>query len=341
MKTSIGLAALALLAASTHLAAHADAVEDFYKGKTVRIVVGVAPGSGYDLNARAVAKYMGKYLPGHPTFIVQNQPGSGSISMTNTLANAGPFDGTVIGATFGGIPTATLFTPSAARFDPMQLNWLGTTSQETHVGYVWKTSPAQSFEDMTKTQILVGAQAPGVTQFDFPTVANAILGTKFKVVSGYEGTPAVHAAMERGEVQGVGASGWTTLKLLNSDWVKNGNVKVIVQWGLKRNADLPDVPMALDFAKTEDDKRALRLLFARVTIGRPFFMPPKTPPERVAAMRKAFEDAMKDKDFLADEAKLKLDVLPLTGAEVLAIVQDAYKTPPALVERMRAILNTR
>ncbi|WP_345251187.1 hypothetical protein [Pigmentiphaga soli] len=336
----MGLAALAMLACA-HLQARADAVEDFYKGKTVRVVVGVAPGSGYDLNARAVAKYMGKYLPGHPTFIVQNQPGSGSISMTNTLCNAGPFDGTVIGASFGGIPTATLFTPSVARFDPLKINWLGTTNQETHVGYVWHTAPVQSFDEVFKTRLLVGAQAPGVTQYDFPTLSNAVLGTRFKVVSGYESTPAVHAAMERGEVQGVGASGWVTLKLLNSDWLKNGTVKPIIQWGLKKNPDLPDVPLALDYAKTPEDRDALKLMFVRLTIGRPFFMPPNTPPDRVAAMRKAFDAVMKDKDFIAEEAKLKLDVIPLDGDEVLGILKEAYKTSPAVVERLRKILNTR
>jgi tripartite-type tricarboxylate transporter receptor subunit TctC len=328
------------LLVGSHIQAHADATENFYKGKTVRIVVGVAPGSGYDLNARALAKYMGKYLPGHPTFVVQNQPGSGSITMTNTICNAGPFDGTVIGASFGGIPTAALFTPSVARFDPLKINWLGTTNQETHVGYVWHTSPVQSFDDVFKTQLMVGAQAPGVTQYDFPKLANALLGTKFKVISGYESTPAVHSAMERGEVQGVGASGWVTLKLLNSDWIKNGSVKPIIQWGLKKNPDLPNVPMVLDYAKSAEDKAAFKLMFVRLAIGRPFFMPPNTPPDRVAAMRKAFDAVMKDKGFIADETRLKLDVVPLNGDEVLDILKEAYKTPPAVVERLRKILNT-
>jgi tripartite-type tricarboxylate transporter receptor subunit TctC len=332
------LVAAGLLAMSS---AHADGIADFYRGKTIRMVVGVGPGSAFDLNARAVAKYLPKYLPGSPTVIVQNQPGAASLTMANTLANVGPFDGTAIGASFGGITTASLFSPAQTRFDPQKLAWIGTTNQETNVGYVWKTAPVQKFADVFTTQLLVGAQAPGTMQYDFPTIMNAMMGTKYKVISGYEGTPQIHAAMERGEVQGVASTGYVTLKLLNSQWIKDGTVKIIIQWGVKKNPDLPDVPLVTEFAKTDEQRQALDLMFVRLTIARPFFMPPGTPPERVQAVRRAFDAVMKDKDFIDDETKLKLDVIPMTGEDVSAMIAEAYKAPPEVSARLRQLLGTK
>jgi tripartite-type tricarboxylate transporter receptor subunit TctC len=265
--------------------ARAEDVAEFFRGKTVRIIVGVGVGSGYDLNARLLARHLPNYIPGHPTVIVQNQPGAGSLTMTNQLFVAGPFDGTAIGASFNGMPTTPLLQPAAAHFDPNKLNWLGSTNRETQVTYVWHDAPVQRLEDLATKELIVGAQAPGSTQYDFPTLANVLFGYKFKVITGYESTPKIHLAMERGEVQGNGATNWTTLKLLNSDWIAGKKVKVLGQWGLKKHPDLPDVPLVLDVAKTEADKQALRLALARLEYGRPFFLPPGVPAERVTAPR--------------------------------------------------------
>ena len=318
-----------------------DSAAQFYQGKTVRMIVGVAAGSGYDINARALARHMSEHIPGKPVIVVQNQPGAGSISMTNQLYNAGPFDGTVIGAAFGGMPTAPLLTPEGVKFDPNKLNWLGSTNRETHVTYMWHTSPANSFEDFKKRETVVGAQAPGTTQYDFPLVANAIFGTKFKIVPGYGGTPQIHLAMERGEIEGNGASAYTTIKALNADWIKDKKIKILAQWALRPNPDLPGVPSVLDLAKNDADKAALLLVLARLDFGRPFFLPPNVPADRVAALRKAFDDTMKDPAFLAEAEKLKLDIDPLNGVQVSELVARVLATPKDVVERVRDIFDTK
>jgi tripartite-type tricarboxylate transporter receptor subunit TctC len=315
-----------------------DAVAAFYKDKTIRIVVGVAVGSGYDINARTLARYLGAHIPGNPAVIVQNQPGAGSLTMTNALYTSGPFDGTVIGASFNGMPTAPLLQPQGVRFDPNKLNWIGSTNRETHVSYVWHTAPVQRLEELTARELVVGAQAPGTTQYDFPALGNELFGFKFKVVKGYDGTPKIHLAMEAGEVQGVGATSWTTLKALNSNWLQDKKIKVIAQWGLRKHPDLPEVPSMLDMAKTETDRQALLLGLARLEFGRPFFVPPGVAPERVEALRRAFDATMKDPGFLAEADKLKLDIDPLTGEQVARLVADVSKTPADIAARVRTAL---
>ncbi len=340
MRTSL-FAVTALMLGFAAPATAQDSVAQFYQGKTVRMIVGVAAGSGYDINARALARHMSEHIPGKPVIVVQNQPGAGSISMTNQLYNAGPFDGTAIGAAIGGMPTAPLLTPEGVKFDPNKLNWLGSTNRETHVTYMWHTSPANSFDDFKKRETVVGAQAPGTTQYDFPLVANAIFGTKFKIVPGYGGTPQIHLAMERGEIEGNGASAYTTIKALNADWIKDKKIKILAQWALRPNPDLPGVPSVLDLAKNDADKAALLLVLARLDFGRPFFLPPNVPADRVAALRKAFDDTMKDPAFLTEAEKLKLDIDPLNGVQVSELVARVLATPKDVVERVRDIFDTK
>jgi tripartite-type tricarboxylate transporter receptor subunit TctC len=336
-----GLIALASLLIAVAPAVAQQSVADFYKGKTIRIIVGVGVGSGYDLNARVLARTLPSHIPGNPTVIVQNQPGAGSLSMTNALYNTGPFDGTVIGASFNGMPTAPLLEPSGARFDPNKLNWLGSTNRETQVTYVWHTAPVQKLADLYTTELIVGAQAPGSTQYDFPILLNHLFGTKFKVVTGYESTPKIHLAMESGEVQGNGATNWSTVKALNSSWLAEKKIRIIVQWGLKKNPELPDVPLVLDLAKTPSDRQALELALARLEFGRPFFLPPNVPPDRVEALRRAFDATVKDPGFLADADKSKIEVDPLTGEQVGALVEQVSHTPADTVARVRAAMENK
>ncbi|MFL5089127.1 MAG: Bug family tripartite tricarboxylate transporter substrate binding protein [Xanthobacteraceae bacterium] len=333
----------AMLAAGL-LAVPAAAQEDvaaFYRGKMLRIVVGVAVGSGYDINARLLARHLGAHVPGNPTVIVQNQPGAGSLTMTNQLYAAGPFDGTAIGASFNGMPTTPLLQPAGARFDPVKFNWIGSTNRETQVTYLWHTAPAQSLADLERTEVIVGAQAPGSTQYDFPLLANHVFGLKFKIITGYESTPKIHLAMERGEIHGNGATNWSTLKALNSNWLEEKKVRVVAQWALKGHPELTGVPLILDSAKTDADRAALRLVIARLEYGRPFFMPPQVPPERVAAVRRAFDAAVKDPAYLADAEKLKIDVDPLSGEEVANLVEQVSRTPAETVTRVRTALEHR
>jgi tripartite-type tricarboxylate transporter receptor subunit TctC len=272
--------------------------------------------------------------------IVQNQPGAGSLTMTNQLYGSGPFDGTVIGASFNGMPTAPQLQPAAARFDPSKIVWLGSTNRETQVTYVWHSAPVQKFTDVATTETLMGAQAPGSTQYDYPMLANAMFGFKFKVIKGYEATPKIHLAMERGEVHGTLAN-WSTLKAINANWVSEKKIRFLVQWALKKSPELPDVPLIFEFAKNEADRQTLRFAVARLEYGRPFFLPPNTPAARAQALRRAFDATMKDPAYLAESAKLKIEVDPLSGEQVAALVEQVARTPPELVERVRKAMEAK
>jgi tripartite-type tricarboxylate transporter receptor subunit TctC len=328
------LLALAATLATLPPAAAQDSVAEFYKGKTVRIVVGIGVGSGYDINARLLARHMANYIPGNPTVIVQNQPGAGSLTMTNQLFASGPFDGTVIGASFNGMPTTPLLQPAAARFDPNKLIWLGSTNRETQALYVWHTAPVQTLDDIKSKEIVMGAQAPGSTQYDYPVLADSLFGFKFKVITGYQSTPKIHLAMESGEVHGTIAN-WSTLKAIAGNWIEEKKIRILSQWALKKNPEMGDVPMFLDYAKSDAERAALELVIARLEYGRPFFLPPGVPAERVEALRRAFDQTMKDKEFLAEADKLKIEVEPLSGQQVADLVKQVNATPPDVVARVR------
>jgi tripartite-type tricarboxylate transporter receptor subunit TctC len=234
-----------------------------------------------------------------------------------------------------------LLQPGGARFDATKLNWIGSSNRETQVTYVWHTAPVQNVAEVAEKELVVGAQAPGSTQYDFPVLANRMFGFKFKVITGYESTPKIHLAMERGEVQGNGATNWSTLKALSSNWLEEKKVKPIAQWSLSRHPELGDVPMVLDLAKTEADGAALRLALARLEFGRPFFLPPNVPPERVEALRRAFDATMRDSAFLAEAEKLKIDVEPLTAEQVAKLIAEVYATPAETVARVRDAMGSR
>jgi len=334
------LALLIVLAAAAPAVAQQEEAAAFFRGKTLRLIVGIAVGSGYDINARLLARHMAAHIPGQPTIIVQNQPGAGSLAMTNALYHTGPFDGTVMGASFNGMPTTPLLQPTGVRFDPVRINWVGSTNRETQVMYVWHDAPAQVLEDARAREIVMGGQAPGSTQFDYPVLANKLFGFKFKVVTGYESTPKIHLAMESGEVHGTIAN-WSTLKAINTDWITDKKVRILAQWALQKNAELPDIPSFMDLAKTDSERDALRLMLARLEYGRPFFLPPDVPVARVEALRRAFDATMKDPAYLAEADKLKIDVEPLSGEAVAALVEQVSRTPADTVARVRAALETR
>jgi tripartite-type tricarboxylate transporter receptor subunit TctC len=331
---------LPLLLALLLLPAQARAGDDvaaFYHGRQLRLVVGTAPGGGYDLFARIVARHMAAHVPGQPTIVMQNLPAAGGLVMTNQLYAIGPKDGTVIGVPINGIPTAPLLQ-QGAQFDPTRLIWLGSTNREPYVAFVWHTAPVQSLAELRTKDLVVGATAPGTTMADFPLVVNDILGLKFKVVRGYEGTPQINHAIERGELQGNGGIGWAAVKAQVPQWIAERTITVIAQYGLKRSAELFEVPSMLEQAKSESDRQALTMLFARTEYGRPYFLPPDVPVARVEALRRAFDATMKEPAFIADAARLQLDIDPMTGEEVQALVGQLAATPPAIVARVRGAL---
>jgi tripartite-type tricarboxylate transporter receptor subunit TctC len=320
-----------------HPAVAQDDVAAFYQGKQLRMIVGSAAGGGYDLFARIVARHIVQHIPGRPTIIVQNQPAAGGVVMANQLYGQGPKDGTVIGVPINGLPTAPLLQ-TGTQFDPTRLIWLGSTNREAYVAFVWHTVPIERIEELARREVIVGATTPGTTMVDFPLLVNAVLGFKFKVVRGYQGTPQINLAIERGEVQGMGGLGWASVKAQTPHWINEKKIKVLVQYGLKRYSELPDVPTMLELAKSEADRQAMAMLFARTEYGRPYFLPPDVPAERVTALRRAFDATMKDPAFVAEAGKLQFEVDPLTGEAVQALVAQLAATPHDVVARVRAAL---
>ena len=330
-------AAHILLGALLALVQPAQAQEEqFFKDKTLRVIVGSAPGGGYDAYARLVSDHMRRHLPGNPQIVVQNMPGAGSLVATNHIANVAPKDGTVIGAINAAMTTQPLLKPDQAKFDPRKLNWLGSTLRETHIGLVRSNSPVKVLADTQKTEIPVAGT--GGSTSTYPVVANAILNTKFKVVQGYQGTAQGMLAMERGEVDGVIGITWASVKATQQAALRDGKLRVLAQFGVRKHPELPDIPLVLDLAKTPEDQAAMRLVFSVQDVGRPWMAPEGVPPKTVAILRKAFDDTMADPEFRADAAKRKLDLDPTSGVEIQRMVDEIHKTPPAVVERIKPFL---
>ncbi|MEA2988918.1 MAG: hypothetical protein QOG83_1629 [Alphaproteobacteria bacterium] len=327
----------AVLCATAAPAAAQDSVADFYRGKQVRFIVGSAVGGAYDLYARAIARVIVHHIPGNPTVIVQNQPAAGGMVMTNQLSSQGPRDGTAIGVPLNGIPTAPMLQ-AGAQFDSSKLIWLGSANREAYVGFVWHTAPVSSITEMATTEVVVGTTTAGATMGDFPALLNDLLGYKFKVVRGYQGTPQINLAIERGEIQGNAGVGWSSIKMLTQAWIDEKKIKLLVQYNAEPYAELPGVPLVMSLAKTDTDRQAMRLLFARTEYARPYFLPPDVPADRVAALRRAFDATMKDPAFLAEAAKLQLEISPMSGQAMQALVGDLARTPPEIAARVRNAL---
>src|SRR5215470_9094547 len=318
-------------------AARAQDVAAFYRGKQLRFVVGSSVGGAYDLYARALARQIVHYIPGNPTIIVQNQPAAGGMVMTNQLYALGPKDGTVIGVPLNGIPTAPMLQ-AGAQFDASKLNWLGSINREAYVGFVWHSVPVSHIGEMAAKEVLVGSTTVGATMSDFPLLLNDLLGYNFKVVRAYQGTPQINLAIERGEIEGNAGVGWASVKALTQNWIDEKKIRVLVQYNAEPYSELPGVPLVMSLARTDTEQQAMRLLFARTEYARPFFLPPDVPIERVEALRRAFDATMTDPAFLAEAAKLQLEVSPMTGEAVQALVADLAKTPPDIASRVRAAL---
>ena len=315
----------------------AEAQEDpYFKDKTIRVIVGSAPGGGYDAYARLVSDHMRRHIPGNPQIVVQNMPGAGSLVAMNHLFAVAPKDGTVLGAINAAMTTQPLLFPDRTKFDPRKMNWIGSTLREFHIGLVRAASPVKTIEDAQKMEIPVAGT--GGSTSTYPSIANAILGTKFKTVQGYQGTAQGMLAMERGEVDGVMGITWASIKATQAAALRDGKIKLVTQFGVRKHPELPNIPLLLDSAKTPEDKAALRLVFSSQEVGRPWVAPEGVPPQVVAILRKGFDDTMADPEFRADAEKRKLDLEPTSGKELQQVVEDIFKTPPAVVERVKPFL---
>ncbi len=309
----------------------------FFAGKTITIAVGSPPGGGYDIAARAVAHHFGKHVPGRPTVIVQNVPGASSLALTNQLYAAGRRDGTIIGVVINGMVTAPLLAPAEVRFNLADFIWIGNLSRDVQVVTASAAAPAKTIDDLFTTGLMVGGQTPGNSTVDIPLGMNGVLRTKFTVVRGYESSGAVDLAIERGEVHGNGAVGWVSVKSRNQQWLREGKLRVLAQYGWKKHADLPDVPL-FPVPDAADDRQALRVLWAGQDFGRPFLLPPGVPADRVAILRDAFEKTVGDPDFRAEAAKLAVDIDPDSGETLQQLARDILATSPAVAARLREML---
>jgi len=330
--------AVALIAGLLLCASAAFAQTDFYRGKTITLVISSSSGGGYDIMGRTIARYLPKHIPGNPRVVATNMPGAGGISATNYLYRGAPKDGTYIGSVQNNLPFEPLLGTREAIYDPTKFNWLGSPSIEVGLIVVWKTVPINTIEDLRGREITVGSSGANSTPSFYARLLNETLKTKMKIVVGYPGQNEVYLAMERGEVDGFPSLFYNTLNATRPNWRTERNVKVILQYGLEKEPALPNVPSALDLVTNPEDKLLLQAGLAQVTMGRPYLMPPGVPAERVAIMRKAFEDTFKDPAFLADSKRLALGVdSPRTGAEVQRLLEDAYRTPPNIVARLRTL----
>jgi tripartite-type tricarboxylate transporter receptor subunit TctC len=311
-----------------------DAVN--FKDKQVRLIVGSAPGGGYDAYGRLLSQYMRRHIPGNPTIVVQNMPGAGSLVLGNYLYNVAPKDGTVFGAVNALLATDPLMYPERVKFDPRQFRWLGSALKENHAGLVWHTSPIKSFDDLFNKELIV-AGTGGATNL-YPVLTNAILGTKIKMIPGYQGTKQGMLAMERGEVAGNVGITWASLKATSGTWLQEKKINVIIQYGLQKHPELPDVAWIYDYAKTDADRAAMDLSFGNQEFGRPFLAPPGVPEPVVTMMRTAFEQTMNDPDFRADAEKRMIDLDFTSGSDIQALIEKFYRTPPAVVDRIKTIL---
>ena len=329
------LALAALLAAIS--AAAADPVGDFYKGRILYLLIGLPVGGSYDLEARLVARHLGAHLSGNPTVVPQNMIGGGGIAMANYLAEVAPQDGSYIGMMANTLVISQVMGVQAIRYDAAKFHWLGSIMPGTHsTMVVWRTTGITSLEEARRRELTAGASTKGAFVYTMPALLNEFFGTRFKIITGYQGINAGYVAMERGELDGNAAT-WAEFKSLHPDYIAEKKVNVLVQ-NAPRIAELPDVPTLQELARSDDDRRTIELLLSGDRIGRPLAAAPGTPPDRVAALRAAFDAAMKDAKFRHDAEQSQTEIDPIPGEQMQSLVAQVLSTPRPFVERARKII---
>ncbi len=320
--------------------AAADPVADFYQGKQISIVIGSSVGGGYDTYARLIARHFSAHIPGHPTVVPVNMPGAGSNRAAYDVYAVAPKDGTTIGAIFSGSVVEPLLGNRSVQHDPSKFLYLGSANDDVFVCFVRAGSKAQTFQDALKMPLTLAASQAGGSTRDFPTLLNSIVGTKFKIVSGYSGSHEMTFAVERGEVDGMCGLSWPSLLAQHPDWPSSGKIRVLVQEAVKGHPDLDKtgVPLAESFAKTPEDRAALHLVYTQEIFGRPYVLPPGVPQDRVAALRTAFMETLQDPALLAEAGKMHVDIKPVSGAEIQALVAKMYGAPKDVIARARKAL---
>lgn len=314
---------------------NAEPVADFYKNQTVTIYIGYAPGGGYDLYGRLAARHIGRHIPGAPTVVAQNMPGAGSLKLANFLYNVAPKNGSVLGVISQSTPQEEALGTQGVNYKSNNFYWIGRITSNVELSVVWHTSKIESIQDAKTSEVTVAGTGPTSASVVYPKVLNGIAGTKFKVVSGYGGSAEGVLAMERGETMGALLS-WASLKSTRRTWLAEKKVVVLVQYAPKRHADLPNVPAMTELGSTPDERRILALYASGAEVGRALTAPPGIAAERVHALRNAFDNMIKDRNFLAEVKKRNIEFDPLAGEDLQKVVTEASTIPPGLVARARA-----
>jgi tripartite-type tricarboxylate transporter receptor subunit TctC len=313
-----------------------DPLASFYAGRQINLVIGFSPGGGYDAYARVLARHMGKHIPGNPKIIVKNMPGAGGTIAANYVFNVSPKDGSELGLFAGNVAIDPLLGGAPVKYEARKFGWLGSPYSDTSLCVSWHTAPFRTIADTLETEMVTGAFGNAGT--DFPTALNNVIGTKLKLVKGYPGSNAVKLALERGEVQGGCGFGYDSLRATSPDWLKDRKVNLLVQIALRKDPRLPDVPFVMDLAKSPEDRQILQLIFGWLHVSRPIATPPDVPGERLAALRLAFNETMRDTEFRADAEKIEIELDPLPGEEIERFLEELYRTPKSVIERAAALL---
>lgn len=328
----------AAIVVSTAASASAQSAADFYKGKNIDLYIGYSVGGAYDLYARMLARHMGKHIPGNPNVIPKNMEGAGSLRLANWLYNVAPKDGLAFAIIGRGTGFDPLLGNKAAQFDGNKFTWLGSANNEVSVCVAWNTSGVTKFEDLQTKELIVGGTSTSADTDQFPRIVNGVLGTRMKVVTGYPGGNEVGLAMERGEVKGRCGWSWSSVKSTHQRSLDEKKFAILVQLALEKHPELQDVPLIIDLAKTDEQRQILKLIFARQAMGRPFVAPPNIPQDRTEALRSAFMATMQDKDFLADAEKVQMEINPVPGDKVQALVKEIYSAPPEIAKKATSFL---
>ena len=327
------LPALALALLFTALIpAHAQSVEEFYKGKSITLAIGFTPGGGYDLYARHLARHMGKHIPGRPTIVPQNMAGAGSLRAANFIYSAAPKDGTAFG-TFARTTGLNPLLESGATFDGTKFTWLGSVTNDISLCVTWHTSKANTWENFLKVPTAMGGQAPSSEPDIFANLYKNVFGAPIKLVPGYPGTNEITLAMERGEVDGLCGLSWSTIQTRHLQWLKEKKINLLVQASFKKDPEIGNVPLVMDLTKDTEKLQILKLILAAQEMARPFAAPPDIPRDRAAALIAAFNATMKDADYLADAKKSRIDVNPVSGPEIDKLLAELYATPKDVIQK--------
>jgi tripartite-type tricarboxylate transporter receptor subunit TctC len=335
IRFSASLVAAAAIAGACSLPARAETAADFFKGRQVTIYIGTGPGGGYDFYGRLVARHLGRHIPGTPSVVPNNMPGAGSLRAANFLYEVAPKDGTALGIITQTVALEEALGTPGVRYKAADFTWIGRVTSNVEVSLTSSASPVKSIDDAMRIQIPIAGTGPGLASVVYPTVLNHVIGTKFKIVSGYAGSAECMIAVERGEVDGALTS-WNSLKTTQRAWVDEKKVNLLVQYGTERHAELRDVPAVVELGKTAEAKQVLALYASGSVMGRSIVAPPNIPAERLKALRDAFNAMVKDPEFLADIEKGKIEFDPAPGEKLQQVIAEAANIPSAVLALARA-----